>query len=110
MAKNIIAEVDGRVDWKSVFDYKTKGLMASIGTRAGVGNMFGIQVHGFLAWCIWRNYYLANLPTLHKKIRVLADWIIYLFFRRDVTMLKTFAENRDFAKSPTNDSLMIQAM
>jgi NADH dehydrogenase FAD-containing subunit len=28
VAKNIIAEVDGRVDGKTVFGYKTKGLMA----------------------------------------------------------------------------------
>ena len=80
------------MDKKEVFDYKTKGLMASIGKRTGVGNLMGIQVQGFLAWWIWRNYYLANLPTLHKKIRVLVDWIIDIFFRRDVTMFKTFAE------------------
>ena len=66
--------------------------MASIGKRTGVGNLMGIQVQGFLAWWIWRNYYLANLPTLHKKIRVLVDWTIDIFLRRDVTMLKTLAE------------------
>jgi hypothetical protein len=90
--QNIIAYIEEKMDKKEVFDYKTKGLMASIGKRTGVGNLMGIQVHGFLAWWIWRNYYLANLPTLHKKIRVLVDWIIDIFFRRDVTMLKTLAE------------------
>ena len=47
--------------------------MGSIGKRTGVGNLVGIQVQGFLAWWIWRSYYLANLPTLHKKARVLVD-------------------------------------
>jgi NADH dehydrogenase FAD-containing subunit len=94
VAKNIIAEIEEKLDKKEAFDYKTKGMMASIGKRTGVGNLLGIQVHGFLAWWIWRNYYLANLPTLHKKIRVLVDWIIDIFFRRDVTMLKTFSEQR----------------
>jgi len=94
VAKNIIAEIEKKSDKKEVFDYKTKGMMASIGKRTGVGNLVGIQVHGFLAWWIWRNYYLANLPTLHKKIRVLVDWIIDIFFRRDVTMLKTFSEEQ----------------
>ena len=93
-AKNIIAEIEEKSDKKEVFDYKTRGMMASIGKRTGVGNLIGIQVQGFLAWWIWRNYYLANLPTLHKKIRVLADWIIDIFFRRDVTMLKTLAEGK----------------
>jgi NADH dehydrogenase len=92
VAQNIIAYIEEKMDKKEVFDYKTKGLMASIGKNTGVGNLMGIQVQGFLAWWIWRNYYLANLPTLHKKIRVLVDWIIDIFFRRDVTMLKTLAE------------------
>jgi len=92
VAQNLIAYIEEKMDKKEVFDYKTKGLMASIGKRTGVGNLMGIQVQGFLAWWIWRNYYLANLPTLHKKIRVLVDWIIDIFFRRDVTMLKTLAE------------------
>ena len=92
VAQNIIAYIEEKMDKKEVFDYKTKGLMASIGKHTGVGNLMGIQVQGFLAWWIWRNYYLANLPTLHKKIRVLVDWIIDIFFRRDVTMLKTLAE------------------
>jgi len=94
VAKNIIAEIEEKPERKEVFDYKTKGMMASIGKRTGVGNLLGIQVQGFLAWWIWRNYYLAHLPTLHKKIRVLADWITDIFFRRDVTMLKTLAEGK----------------
>jgi len=68
--------------------------MASIGKRTGVGNLLGTQVHGFLAWWIWRNYYLANLPTVQKKIRVLADWTLDIFFKRDVTMLKPLAEQK----------------
>jgi NADH:ubiquinone reductase (H+-translocating) len=92
VAKNIIAGIEEKPHKKEVFDYKTRGMMASIGKRTGVGNLMGMHVQGFLAWWIWRNYYLANLPTLHKKIRVLADWIIDIFFRRDVTMLKTLSE------------------
>jgi len=68
--------------------------MASIEKRTGVGSLIGTQVQGFLAWWIWRNYYLAGLPTLHKKIRVLVDWIIDMLFRSDVTMLKTFSEEQ----------------
>jgi NADH dehydrogenase len=37
-------------------------------------------------------YYLANLPTLQKKLRVMADWTLDVFFKRDVTMLKSFVE------------------
>src|SRR6188472_1158162 len=54
LAKNIIAAIEGNSEQKVAFDYKTKGMMASIGKRTGVGNLLGLQVQGFVAWCIWR--------------------------------------------------------
>lgn len=91
-ARNIIAAIKG--ESKIAFDYKTKGMMAKIGKRNGVGILFGHKVEGFAAWWLWRSYYLANLPTVEKKLRVIADWTIDLFFKRDVTRLKTFAEEK----------------
>lgn len=70
-----------------VLKYKTKGIMALIGKRNGVGVLFGIKIHGIVAWMFWRLYYLGNLPTLEKKIRVLLDWSIDLLFKRDVTRI-----------------------
>lgn len=98
VAKNITAEIEGKINERQVFDYKTKGMMASIGKRTGVGNLLGIQVQGSVAWWIWRNYYLANLPTIQKKIRVLADWMLDIFFNRDVTMLRNFEEENKSSK------------
>ncbi|HZA06205.1 MAG TPA: NAD(P)/FAD-dependent oxidoreductase, partial [Nitrososphaeraceae archaeon] len=94
-ANNIIALIEGKPEKMRIFDYKTKGMMASIGKRTGIGSLFGIEVQGLLAWLIWRSYYLVNLPTLQKKIRVLADWILDMFFKRDVTMLKTLVEEEE---------------
>ena len=91
-ANNIISLIEGKLRRKKPFNYKTKGMMASIGKRNGVGAILGIEVQGFLAWWIWRMYYLANLPTLQKKLRVMADWTLDIFFKRDVTMLKTILE------------------
>src|SRR5919112_938454 len=93
VAQNIISLIEGKPGNKKVFNYKTKGMMASIGKRNGVGAILGIEVQGFIAWWIWRMYYLANLPTLQKKIRVMADWTLDIFFKRDVTMLKTILED-----------------
>ena len=78
------------------FDYKTKGIMAVIGKRNGVGILFGYKVHGFVAWWIWRSYYLSNLPTVQKKLRVMVDWSIDLFFKRDITRIRTFTEEKHF--------------
>jgi NADH dehydrogenase len=77
------------------FNYKTKGMMAEIGKRTGVGDLLGLKIHGFIAWWIWRTYYLANLPTVEKKLRVTVDWTLDLFFKRDVSRLKTFAEEKE---------------
>jgi NADH dehydrogenase len=86
---------------KKTFDYKTKGMMALIGKRNGVGIIFGYKIHGFLAWAIWRFYYLSTLPTVQKKLRVMVDWFIDLLFKRDVTRLKT-PDLMGRASSPTS--------
>jgi NADH dehydrogenase len=52
---------------KKIFNYKTKGIMALIGKRNGVGILFGHKVQGFLAWWLWRAYYLGNVPTIEKN-------------------------------------------
>jgi NADH dehydrogenase len=57
----------------TAFDYMTKGVMAEIGKRTGVGDLLGFKVHGFIAWWIWRSYYLSDLPTIQKKLRVMGD-------------------------------------
>jgi NADH:ubiquinone reductase (H+-translocating) len=95
VANNTISLIEGKAENKKVFDYKTKGMMASIGKRNGIGSILGLEVQGFIAWWIWRTYYLANLPTLQKKIRVMADWTLDIFFKRDVTMLKSFVEEKE---------------
>jgi NADH dehydrogenase len=64
--------------------------MALIGKRNGVGILFGHKMHGFIAWFMWRLYYLGNLPTAEKKLRVMVNWFIDLTSKGDVTRLKTF--------------------
>ena len=85
-AINLISTIKDQVNSKKAFDYKTKGVMTLIGRRNGVGILLGFKVHGFIAW--WCSYYLLNLPTVEKKLRVMVDWFIDLFFKRDVTRLK----------------------
>jgi len=74
---------------KKTFDYKTKGTMALIGKKNGVGILFGYTIHGFVGWVIWRFYYLSTLPNMQKKLRLMVNWFIDLLFKRDVTRLKT---------------------
>jgi hypothetical protein len=67
---------------------------------------FWIKIHGFVGWWLWRTYYLANLPTTRKKLKVLADWSSDLIFKPDVSMIKrsdimgSKIENRLIAPTP----------
>jgi NADH dehydrogenase len=76
---------------KEKFCYKTKGTMANIGNRNGVAIIFGIKLQGFVAWFFWRTFYLSNLPTIKKKLKVMSDWTMDLVFKPDVAMIKTVA-------------------
>ena len=43
-----------------------------------------MRFSGLLAWLMWRGVYLSKLPGAERKVRVLVDWLIDLFFPRDM--------------------------
>jgi len=86
VSKNIISSVRAKNSQKP-FVYQSKGSMAKIGKRNGVALLMGNEIHGFVAWLLWRQYYLSTLPTAEKKFRVAIDWFADLFFPRDITIL-----------------------
>lgn len=65
VANNLISTIRGGS--KASFNYKSRGIMAQIGKRKGVGILFGIKTHGLLAWMIWRAYYLSQLLLLKRN-------------------------------------------
>src|SRR5258706_100155 len=85
LVKNIPAAlVGGRL---TPFAHGNLGMLAGLGKRDGAGRLLGVPVSGFLAWWIVRTYHLLQLPTLARKVRVLIDWNIALFFPRDIAQL-----------------------
>jgi len=86
VSENIISSVRDENSQKP-FVYQSKGSMAKIGKRNGVALLMGTRIHGFVAWFLWRQYYLSTLPTAEKKFRVAIDWFADLFFPRDITIL-----------------------
>ena len=92
-AKNLIAVI--KKSEKEKFVYHFKGQMAIIGKRTGVTTFLGMTISGFSAWFMCRTVYLSKINTLDKKIRIVLDWTIDLFFNRDIsrlTMMKREAE------------------
>jgi len=49
-----------------------------------------VRFSGLLAWFIWRGIYLSKLPGLERKVRVMLDWVIELFFPRDIVQTIEF--------------------
>jgi NADH dehydrogenase len=94
VAENLENKIKG-IGFQHDFVYDTKGSMAKIGKKDGVALLFGHEIRGFLAWLIWKQYYLSTLPTNEKKIRVSIDWFIDLFFPRDITRLSNVYEEKN---------------
>ena len=59
-------------------------MLVSLGRFRGVGEIFGIKVSGFVAWFLWRSYYLLRLPSLERRLRVAIDWTLELFLPHDI--------------------------
>ncbi len=92
-ADNLVRSLRG----EELVDYKHKhvGSVASLGLHKGVAQVYGIKLKGFPAWFMHRTYHLSRMPTTSKKARVVLDWTLALFFRRDIVSLGSLHRPRD---------------
>jgi NADH dehydrogenase len=86
LAGNLLAALRGRPPLP--FVYKTKGTLAALGHRTGVGSIGPLKVRGFPAWWIWRTFYLLQMPRWNRRVRIAFDWTIALFFKNDIVELE----------------------
>jgi NADH dehydrogenase len=63
------------------------GQVATLGRYKGIADVRGLRVRGFLGWFLTRTYHLYQLPLFSRKVRVVVDWTVALFFRRDIAEL-----------------------
>lgn len=87
LARNLAAVIGGRAP--TPFRFRALGQLASIGRRAGVARIFGVNFSGFVAWWLWRTIYLSKLPRFEKKLRVMLDWTLDLIFTKDIVQFVT---------------------
>jgi len=85
LANNIVSAINKKA--LKPFTFKGQGELASIGHQTAVANVFGLTFSGFLAWFMWRTIYLMKLPGIERKLRVMIDWTLDLFFSRDINLL-----------------------
>ncbi|PJE75777.1 hypothetical protein COV04_02435 [Candidatus Uhrbacteria bacterium CG10_big_fil_rev_8_21_14_0_10_48_11] len=69
----------------SVFHFKQKGILVSLGQWRAAGTIGSITITGRFAWWLWRTIYLFKLIGIPNRIRVAVDWTLNLFFARDIS-------------------------
>jgi NADH dehydrogenase len=92
LSKNLTATLRGRQ--VKVFRYTNLGGLVSLGRYKGVAMVVGIRLRGFPAWFLHRTYHVTRIPTFNRKVRVILDWTVGLFFRRDVVQLGSLQRPR----------------
>ena len=85
LGDNIAGVLRGRPPKNYVHKYV--GSVASLGLHKGVAQVYGIKLKGFIAWFMHRTYHVSKLPTFNRKVRVIMDWTLALFFRREIVSL-----------------------
>jgi NADH:ubiquinone reductase (H+-translocating) len=86
LAHNITTTLRGGTNVRP-FIYETKGLLASLGHHRGVGRIGKLRVYGFIGWWLRRSYYLFQMPQISRRVRIVIDWTVQLFFHNDVVQL-----------------------
>jgi NADH dehydrogenase len=79
----------------SAYIHKYVGSVASLGLHKGVAQVYGIKLRGFPAWFMHRTYHVSRVPTFNRKIRVILDWTLALFFKREVVSLGSLQRPRE---------------
>ena len=86
LARNIAAASRGQA--LQTYHYRMLGQAATLGRHKGVFEALGtFRFRGFPGWWLTRTYHLYQLPLMSRRMRVVSDWTVGLFFRRDVVEL-----------------------
>jgi NADH dehydrogenase len=89
LARNVKAAIQGRKP--QPFHFDSLGALCVVGHHTACAELNlpwpvkrSVRFSGLFAWLMWRGIYLSKLPGLERKVRVLIDWTIELFFPRDI--------------------------
>jgi NADH dehydrogenase len=96
LAENIHATLTG--GRKKPFHFDALGALCVVGHHTACAELRvpftrrHVRFSGLLAWLMWRSIYLAKLSGLERKVRVLSDWTLELFFPRDIVQTIDLSE------------------
>jgi NADH dehydrogenase len=99
LADNVVASLRGQP--LKEYRHAYAGSVASLGLHKGVAEIYGVKLRGLPAWFMHRTYHMTRMPTFNRKVRVVADWTLALFFEREIVSLGAFANPRAEFESAT---------
>jgi NADH dehydrogenase len=99
VAKNVAAHLKGKRPRK--FHFNSLGALCVVGHQTACAELSvpfarknSVRFSGLLAWLMWRGIYVSKLPGVERKVRVLMDWTIELFFPRDIVQTIDLQQER----------------
>jgi len=103
LADNLLATLRGEP--REPYRHRSAGSVASLGLHKGVAQVYGMKLRGFPAWFMHRTYHLSRMPTVNRKARILMDWTLALFFRREIVSMGALTEpRREFTSAAVTDA------
>lgn len=96
LAKNLVIRCTSGAT--APFAYRSRGMMATVGHLKGVAKIFGVRLSGLPAWMLWRAYYLSQMPTFGRKVRIFVEWTWGIFFPPDITHFR-FTRSHELLQS-----------
>jgi NADH:ubiquinone reductase (H+-translocating) len=103
-AKAIVARLNDGGHARSLgpFRYFDKGDIAVIGRAAAVARIFGLRLHGLVAWLVWLFIHLMYLVQFQNRVVVFVQWgFQYLTFSRGARLITGKAASDSVTPHPT---------
>jgi NADH dehydrogenase len=80
-ARNVLASIHSKA--RETFQYRDKGLMATIGKRKAIAQTGPLKLTGFIAWLAWLFIHILYLVGFKNRLFVFMQWVwSYLFSKR----------------------------
>ncbi|HEX5083682.1 MAG TPA: FAD-dependent oxidoreductase [Blastocatellia bacterium] len=114
VARNIHASVNGKPP--APFHFDSLGALCVVGHQTACAELTipfarnkSVRFSGLLAWLMWRGIYLSKLPGLERKVRVLIDWVIELFFPRDIVQTIDVSDPANHEPAPVESDSAVRS-
>jgi NADH dehydrogenase len=85
------------------FRYKTRGVFVDMGRHKAIVSTPVVRFRGFPAWFAARTYHMLMMPGLSRKLRLVLDWSVGLFFGRASAELGQLGHPQALDAAPPRD-------